>query len=78
MNTFKDLLEHLGQAPDGQLDKSQALKFEEMASRDTDPKSEEVKQILDDCAYAALASDFAMLAIDSLWRMLKEVEENAK
>lgn len=28
----------------------------------------ELKKILDDCAYGALASDFAMVAMDIVWK----------
>jgi hypothetical protein len=74
MNKFKDLLEMLGEAPDGQLDKSMAVKFAEMAKKDTNPTAKEVLDILDQSAYAALASQFTMIVMDHLWKQLKELE----
>ena len=61
-------------APSVHLAPSQALKFRELADRDTDPTASEIKTILDDCAYASLASDFTMQAIDLIWQSLVRTE----
>lgn len=74
MNQFKDLLAKLGEAPDTQLDKTMAVKFAEMAERDTNPTAKEVCDILDQSAYASLASGFTMVVMDTLWKQLIELE----
>lgn len=74
MNDFKQLLWMLGEAPDTQLDKSMADKFAEMAGRDTNPTAKEVCDILDQSAYASLASGFTMIVMNDLWQRLIESE----
>jgi len=71
---IKNLLSLLGEAPDGQLDHSMASKFAEMAKRDTNPTAKEVCDILDQSAYASLASGFTMIVMDTLWKQLLKLE----
>lgn len=33
-------------------------------------KADQLKAILDDCAYGSLCSDFAMMAMDTVWRQM--------
>ena len=78
MNQFKSLLAMFGDAPDTQIDKSQSVKFKEMSERDTNPTPAEIKEILDECAYASLASSFAMIAMNTLWAQLKKIDEESE
>ncbi len=73
MNKWKEFFEKMSQAPDGQLCKTQADKFKVLAEKDF-VKSSEIKEILDDCAYYALASDFSMLAMNAVWENMKKEE----
>lgn len=77
MNQFKSLLAMFGDAPDTQLDKSQSVKFKKMAEYDTNPTPDEIKEILDECAYASLASGFAMVAMNTLWEQLKKLDKES-
>ena len=73
MSKFKEFFAMMSQAPDGHLAQSQALKCKQLSEQEV-VKACEVKQILDDCAYAALASEFSMLALDAVWKELLEGE----
>lgn len=62
MNKFSGILQELSTAPEGQIDKEITIKLKEMAlKKDFNPY--EMLSILDECAFAALASDFAMQAM---------------
>ncbi len=72
MNKYQEILHMLSLAPDTQIDGSAAAKLKAMADSDN-PKADELHEILDECAYAALASDFAMVAMHRVWeRMLAD------
>jgi hypothetical protein len=73
MNKYYDLLIGLSQAPDGQIAAVITPKFCEFAQLDV-VKSDDVLAIIDQCAYSALASEFAMQVMDRYWRMLCEDE----
>lgn len=73
-NQWKDVFQALSEAPDTQICKTQTAKLKELSVFD-EVESSQLKQILDDCAYASLASDFAMVAMDAVWEMIKK-EEN--
>jgi hypothetical protein len=73
MSNFKEFFAMMAQAPDGQLAQSQALKCKQLSEQDV-VKASEVKQILDDCAYYALASEFSMLALDAVWKEILKGE----
>lgn len=73
-NQWKDFLTKLSEAPDTQICKTQTAKLADLSKSDL-ISSTQIKKILDDCAYAALASDFAMVAMDSLWGMIKKAEQ---
>lgn len=73
-NQWKDFLTKLSEAPDTQICKTQTAKLADLSKSDL-ISSTQIKTILDDCAYAALASDFAMVAMDSLWGMIKKAEQ---
>ena len=62
---YQDMFPLLRNAPDGQIDAHIVEKFKKM-----DPDnftSDQLLEILDECAYAALASDFAMNMMNILW-----------
>jgi len=59
-----EILERLSKAPDSQIDASIAERLPGVST------AAEMKQILDECAHGALASDFAMQAMDMVWRMM--------
>ncbi len=62
MNLFSNILQDLSTAPEGQIDGTITIKLKMMAQKDDfDPY--EMLSILDECAFAALASDFAMQAM---------------
>ncbi len=63
------LLDGLAQAPDSQID----ISITERVAKITTAK--EMKQILDECAYASLASDFAMATMHNVWLIMLEREK---
>lgn len=65
----KGLLRQLATAPDTQIDKSMTQRLKALSEQER-PDPAELKKILDECAYAALASDFAMHAMDRAWKLL--------
>ena len=68
---MKATLKELSNAPAGEIDPSITPRFENVQS------AADMKSILDDCARYALASDFAMQAMDIVWQMmLKEERSN--
>lgn len=73
----KELWRMMAAAPDGQLDATIAAKFRAFADEDRDPTAAELKSILDECAFAALASDFTMLTLSILWQTAVRKEREA-
>ena len=71
MNKHSQILKSLSTAPDSQLDKSICERLKTLSERDS-LKAEDIKKILDDCAYGSLASDLVMRILDIVWRELKE------
>lgn len=68
---MKAALKELSNAPADQIDPSIIPRFENVQS------AADMKAILDECAHSALASDFAMQAMDLVWRlMIKEEQSN--
>lgn len=62
MNLFSNILQELSTAPEGQIDSKITTKLKMMSEKDDfDPL--EMLSILDECAFAALASDFVMQAM---------------
>lgn len=62
MNLFSNILQELSTAPEGQIDSVITTKLKVMSEKD-DFDPHEMLSILDECAFAALASDFAMQAM---------------
>ena len=77
MNKYTNCLAVLASAPESQIDKTITLKLSNLAKDDC-VKSEQIKEILDECAYASLASDFAMMALDVLWNQMLYDESNGE
>lgn len=63
-HTETTLVKLLMIAPDSQLDESMKPL---VAKWDDPPKALQILEVLDKCAHAALASDFTMEVIDTLW-----------
>jgi hypothetical protein len=66
-NKWKELFTILSEAPDSQIDPSVTPRLKALAESD-DVASDDLLKILDDCAYASLASGFAMAAMDIVWQ----------
>ena len=66
-NKWKQLFMLLSTANDSQLYKIIANKFKILANQD-EISSTQIKEILDECVYGALASDFCIRAMDIIWR----------
>jgi hypothetical protein len=72
MNNFSEILNLLSQAPDTQIDKEITPRLKALAEAST-VSSADMKKILDECAFASLASDFAMNAMHIVWQdMIKQ------
>ncbi len=56
---------HIADAPRSQLDDSVRPKLRAVKTAD------DLKAVLDECAYASLASDFVMSALDTIWRQMQ-------
>jgi hypothetical protein len=72
-----ELCHTLSLAPPGhhaQIDESITPKFKELIGKSTSDQVTGLKSILDDCAHGALASGFAMVAMDTTWKMAQEDE----
>lgn len=72
MHKFSGVYQTLADAPDTQIDNQFKDRFLELAAAE-DFNPLDLLQILDECAYASLASDFAMQAMHFLFEdMCKE------
>jgi len=67
----RELLQQLATAPDSQLDGGIARKLGELASRDIVFPSH-IKVLLDECAFASLASGFIMRAMNMAMEMIEK------
>lgn len=70
-----DMLKLLSEAPDGQIDKIITPRFLPLIGKPRAEVAVEMKKILDECAFTALASDFAMQSMDYVWKMALEPAE---
>jgi len=75
-NKYDPILENLITAPDSQLDKNIRDRIEILIARGYN--AEDIKSILDVCAYCALASSFVMIILDAIWQELKKEGLNVK
>jgi len=73
MNKHHDLLIAFSQAPEDQIDSRITEMLADMAKQDV-VTSDEMLSILDQCAFASLASAFAMVAMNRFFMMLCEDE----
>lgn len=73
MNKFSNILEALSTAPDTSIDKAVTPRLKALSEKD-EVKSDELLDILDDCAYASLASGFAMQAMNVVWKQMVDAE----
>jgi hypothetical protein len=73
MNKHTDLLLAFSQAPDDQIDNRITEMLADMAKQDV-VHSDQMLEILDQCAYGSLASGFAMVAMNRFFMMLCEDE----
>ncbi len=78
MNSCKNILTLLAQAPKSQCDPSVLPRLQALADSDDEPKADQLHDILDDCAHYSLCSDFMMNAMDTLWGGLLENEGRTK
>jgi hypothetical protein len=73
---IRELLKQLAKAPPGlhaQIDETICAKLDALSNADT-ITAVDMKAILDECAFASLASDFAMIAMDIVWKELLKQE----
>lgn len=71
--SVKELLRALATAPDSQIDTYITLRLRALSEQER-PDAYELKRILDECAYGALASDFAMVAMQETHKqMMREI-----
>lgn len=69
-----DLLRLLASAPPGpraQIDEQITSRLKALIGKPPAEQATRLKTILDDCAYAALASDFAMMAMEVAWKLAR-------
>jgi hypothetical protein len=62
-------------APDGQLCKSAMEKVQRCIDASNDELAQTIKDLLDDCAYFALASGFTMVLLDDIWNESKKLTQ---
>lgn len=76
MNKYSAILRTLSDAPDSQIEASICGMLKQLADAD-EVKADQLQDILNVCAHASLASDFAMVAMDHVWQqMLKDEGRN--
>lgn len=68
---LNEMLELLATAPDSQIDATITPRIKALIGLPPDGIAARMKIILDECAFAALASDFAMMAMDAVWNEAK-------
>jgi hypothetical protein len=73
MNKHTDILKMLSEAPDGHISNSITPKLLALSGQPS-VASDELLAILDECAYASLASEFGMVAMNSVWRQIYQEE----
>jgi len=71
---MREVLEKLTEASDDQLDAVVCNRLKILL--EVGYTADDIKQVLDDCAYGALASGFVMKVLDVIWQDLKKQEGN--
>lgn len=66
------LLAKLAEAPNSQIDTEITDQIRLLIDKPPTEVATEMKRLLDECAHASLASDFAMVAMDATWNMAKD------
>ena len=74
MRPIDALLQALSKAPASQIDASVTERLRSLVGEKESTIDIVLKNILDDSAYAALASDFGMSAMDTAWKMVQPKE----
>jgi hypothetical protein len=67
-----EFLELLSEAPETQIAEDITDKLSNLVGLPYEQIATEMQTILDQCAFASLASDFAMMAMDQALKMAKE------
>ncbi len=76
MSISEDIIKAIATAPESQLDPSMKPRLLDLIGKPNKDVAEGLKKILDECAHAALASDFVMVALDGAWKeCLKAAQE---
>jgi hypothetical protein len=73
MNQYSDILQLLSEAPDDQISKGITPKLKQLSAQDS-VQSDELLDVIDDCVFFGGASEFAMLALDTVWKQMLDVE----
>ena len=73
IDDIRELLNELSNAPDTQIDKTVCVRLKNLSVKEN-LHFKDIEVILDDCAYYALASDFGMEVMDTIWKELKKLE----
>ena len=76
-NKYTGILKALSEAPSTQIDSAITMKLAALADT-VDVKASQMHDILDECAHASLASDFAMMAMDTVWNQMLADEGDTK
>ena len=71
---MREVLQKLTEASDDQLDAVVCNRLKILL--EVGYTASDIKQVLDDCAYSALASTFVMKVLDVIWHDLKKQEGN--
>ena len=71
---MRKVLEMLSEASDTQLDAVACNRIKILL--EVGYTADNIKQLLDDCVYAALASGFVINVLDTIWQDLKKQEAN--
>ena len=65
-----ELLTHLSTADDGHLETKMAIRVKELVGKDNETKIKDLRQIIYECAYGSLASDFVMKALHVVYHTI--------
>ena len=72
MSQYDNHITTLMEAPDSQLDHQLQPKFEALLGQPLNEQTDGLLAILDECAYASLASDFAMASMHCFLMEMKQ------
>lgn len=66
MLDLDNILSNMCDAPDSQIDAMIVVKLKDLIGSPPQTVADGLKLILDECAHASLASDFVMVALDTI------------